>query len=114
MANLYPIIGAAVALAGGDKLAGNKDYASMFRGLGWSKFDMQAAAAAEVAGGALMVPEATRRLGGAILAVTSAAVLMGEVQANEPKLALPRAALLLAGIAALVSPRRATKVVYID
>jgi hypothetical protein len=112
---LYPIIGAAVALAGGDKLAGNKDYTSMFRNLGWSKFDMQAAAAAEIAGGALMLPERTRRIGGAILAVASAAVLMGEVNANAPKLALPRAALLLAGIAAVVAPRRrAPKVVYID
>jgi hypothetical protein len=115
MPNLYPIIGAAVALAGGDKLAGNKDYSSMFRSLGWSKFDMQAAAAAEIAGGALMLPERTRRIGGAILAVTSAAVLLGEVHAREPKLAVPRALLLLAGVAALVAPRRRTpKVVYVD
>ena len=115
MPNLYPIIGAAVALAGGDKLSGNKDYASMFRGLGWSKFDMQAAAAAEMAAGALMLPESTRRIGGAILAVTSAAVLMGEVNGNAPKLAVPRAMLLLAGIAALVAPRRRQpKVVYVD
>jgi hypothetical protein len=114
MADLYPLIGAAVALAGGDKLSGNKGYADMFRALGWSKFDMQAAAAAEVAGGALMIPHRTRRVGGAIVAAASAAVLLGEMQAREPKLAGPRTALLLAGIAALIAPGRRTKIVYVD
>lgn len=114
MSLLYPIIGAAVALAGGDKLAGNKAYAGMFHDIGWSKFDMRAAAAAEVAAGAMMIVPGTRRIGGALLAATSAAVLMGEVQANAPKLAAPRAALLLAGLAALIAPRRKPKVVYID
>ena len=106
MAFVYPLIGVAVAVAGGDKLAGNKDYASMFRQLGWSQFDMKAAATAEVVGGLLMALPGTRRLGGAVLAATSAAVLMGEVQGNQPKLAAPRSVLLLAGLAALLAPRR--------
>lgn len=111
MAFLFPLIGVAVAVAGGDKLAGNKDYASMFRMLGWSQFDMKAAATAEVAGGVLMTLPGTRRLGGALLAGASAAVLMSEMNGGQPKLAAPRAALLLAGLAALLSPRR-TRVVY--
>ena len=113
MALLFPAIGVAVAVAGGDKLAGNKDYSSMFQMLGWSQFDMKAAATAEVAGGVLMTLPGTRRLGGALLAAVSAAVLMSEVNGNQPKLAAPRAALLLAGLAALLSPRR-KEVVYKD
>ena len=111
MALLFPAIGVAVAVAGGDKLAGNKDYSTMFRILGWSEFDMKAAATAEVAGGLMMALPRTRRLGGALLAAASAAVLMSEINGNQPKLAAPRAALLLAGLAALLSPRR-TRVVY--
>lgn len=113
MALTFPLIGAAVAIAGGDKLAGNKDYSNMFRMLGWSQFDMKAAAAAEVAGGALMILPRTRRLGGALLAAASAAVLMSEVNGNQPKLAAPRAALLLAGLAAVLAPRP-KKIVYVD
>jgi hypothetical protein len=56
---LFPIFGAAVALAGGDKLAGDRAYAGMFRHLGWSRGDMRAIAATELAGGLLMVPRAT-------------------------------------------------------
>ena len=112
MSLLFPSIGVAVAIAGGDKLAGNKDYKSMFQGLGWSKVDMQAAAAAEVAGGTLMILPRTRRLGGAILAAASAVVLYTEVSGNQPQLAAARAGLLLAGLAALFSPRRRTRVVY--
>ena len=115
MALLFPAVGMAVAVAGGDKLAGNKDYIDMFRHLGWSKVDMQAAAAAEVASGVLMALPATRRLGGVILAATSAAVLMSEVNGNQPQLAVPRAALLLAGLAAILAPRsRPKRVVYVD
>ena len=106
MSLLFPTIGTAIAVAGGDKLAGDKSYRAMFHDLGWSEFDMRAAAAAEVAAGLLMLLPGTRRAGGVILAATSAAVLMGELKANRPKLALPRALLLLSAFAAIVAPRR--------
>ena len=44
MATLYPVAGAAIAVAGADKLVGNRGYASMFRHLGWSDDAMRAAA----------------------------------------------------------------------
>jgi hypothetical protein len=106
MSLFFPFIGAAIAVAGGDKLAGNKAYGNMFREIGWSKFDMRAAAAAEVAGGMMLLAPATRRIGGIVLAAASAAVLAGEVKANAPKLAAPRAALLLTALAAIVAPGR--------
>ncbi len=52
----------------------------------------------------------TRRLGGALLAATSAAILLSELEHNDPIHARPRAAVFLAGLAALLMPgrRRAT------
>lgn len=104
MSTLYPALGAAIAVAGGDKLAGEDSYRRMFRGLGWSRADMQLLAAVEVVGGALMVPRFTRRLGGALVAAASATVLGSELQQSDAKLAAPRALVLLAGLAALVAP----------
>lgn len=106
MSLFYPIVGAAVTVAGSDKLIGNKAYDRMFREIGWSDFDMRAAAAAEVAGGVLMLAPRTRRLGGFILAVASGAVLASELKANEPQLAARRAAVLLAALAAMIAPGR--------
>ncbi len=104
MATLYPVAGAAIAVAGADKLVGNRGYASMFRHLGWSDDAMRAAAAAEVIGGALMVPRATRRLGGLIVAAVSAAVLLSEINEGDGKLAASRGAVLLAGLGAAFAP----------
>jgi len=36
---LFPLLGAAFAVAGADKIIGNRGYASMFRHLGWSHGD---------------------------------------------------------------------------
>ena len=105
MTILYPVAGAAVALAGVDKLAGNRGYAGMFEDLGWSEDQMQAAATAEVIGGALMVPRATRRLGGAIVAAVSLVVLAAELRRGDAKLAAPRALVLGAGLAALFASK---------
>ncbi len=105
MAYVFSALGAAVALAGGDKLAGNRAYAGLFRHLGWTRGEMQAAGAAEVAGGLLMTAPATRRVGGALVAASSAAVLASELQRNDGKLAAARALVLLAGLAALCAPR---------
>ena len=106
MTILFPVAGAAVAVAGADKLIGNRDYQGMFDHLGWSRDQMQAAAAAEVVGGALMMPKATRRLGGAIVAAVSFVVLAAEMRRGDTKLAVPRALVMASGLAALFTPRK--------
>ena len=103
---MYPMIGAAVAVAGADKLAGDRGYTEMFQILGWTPAQAQAAAIAEVGAGLMMTSRRTRRLGGAILAGTSAAILISELEHNKPELANPRALVLLAGLAALLLPGR--------
>ncbi len=103
---LYPVAGAAIALAGADKFVGNRDYASLFRHLDWSEQEMQAAATAELAGGLLMVPRGTRRIGGAIVAVVSALVLSSELSKGDRKMAASRAAVLATGLLALLAPGR--------
>lgn len=100
MSYFFPAMGAAVALAGGDKLAGVRGYRGMFLHLGWSRETMRATAAAEVAGGLLMVSPATRRLGGALVAAASAAVLASELDQGDTKLAIPRAVVLMIGLVA--------------
>ena len=35
MSIIYPALGAAIAIAGGDKLSGEGSYRRMFQGLGW-------------------------------------------------------------------------------
>ncbi len=104
MSILYPTLGAAVAVAGGDKLIGNRDYRGMFKHLGWSEEKMRAAAVAEVAGGLLMVPRSTRRLGGAIVAAVSAMVLVSELAEGDAQLAGARSLVLCAGLAAMLAP----------
>jgi len=104
MSYLFPALGAAMTLAGGDKLAGMRAYDGMFRHLGWSHRDMRVAAAAEMAGGLMMMPRSTRRIGGALVAATSAVVLASEIRHGDAKLAMPRGLVLLAAIAALAIP----------
>jgi uncharacterized membrane protein YphA (DoxX/SURF4 family) len=101
----FPALGAAFAVAGADKITGDRGYASMFRHLGWSRGGMRAVALAELAGGALLTAGSTRRLGGAVLAATSATVLASEVRHGDGQLALPRAMLLVAALAAVLSGR---------
>ncbi len=104
MSLIYPAAGAAIAVAGGDKLAGEGSYRRMFRGLGWSQSDMRSLAAAEVAGGLLMAPRLTRRLGGALVVVASSLVLRSELRRGEGGLAAPRVLVLLAGLCAMLVP----------
>jgi hypothetical protein len=104
MGMAYPAIGAAIALAGGDKLAGLRGYDRMFRNLGWTREAVQAEAAAETAGGLLMMVPQTRRLGGLMVTAASAALLLSETRHREAKLALPRALMLAAGVMALLAP----------
>ena len=104
MSILYPALGVAIAVAGGDKLAGEASYERMFRNLGWSQSEMQTLAAVEVLGGLLMAPRFTRRLGGAMVAAASAAVLNSELRKDDGKLAGARALVLVAGLSALLFP----------
>ncbi len=104
MPSLYPLLGLAVAMAGYDKLSGDRAYRQVFRELDWSESEMQAAAAAEVAGGIMMVPRFSRRLGGALVAATSATVLSSELERGDDRLAAYRGIVLLAGLAALLAP----------
>ncbi len=105
MASLYPVVGAAIAVAGGDKLIGNRGYKGMFRSLGWSQEGMQAVAAAEIVGGLMMIPKSTRRFGAAVVAAISTVVLISEIRDGDPKLAASRGAVLVAAVAALTAPR---------
>ncbi len=100
----YALLGAAFAVAGADKLMGNERYEDMFDDLGWSPEGMNAVAAAEVAGGLMLGLRGTRRIGAALLAGTSAAVLASEVKNHESALAGPRALLLAAALLAFVAP----------
>ena len=104
MATVYPIAGASIALAGAEKLLGDRAYEGMFRHLGWTKDQMFRLAGAEVLGGLLMVLKPTRRLGGAIVLAASASLLASELQKGDAKLAAPRGGVLLAALGALVLP----------
>ena len=101
----FPALGAAVALAGGDKLVDVRGYQGMFQHLGWSRANMQTAALAECAGGLLMVPRGTRQLGGALVAAASAVVLASEIDHGDTKLALPRSLILLLALTAATARR---------
>lgn len=106
MSYVFPVFGAAVAVAGGDKLSGVTGYREMFNHLGWSPAAMQAVAAAEIAGGLLLMPRTTRGLGGAILLAASAAMFESEWEHGDLKLAAPRGILLAMAAAAMLTPAR--------
>ena len=101
MSMLFPTVGAAVAVAGADKLSGDRSYDKLFQHLGWSRGDMRIAAHAELAGGLMMTVKPTRRLGGALVAAASACVLYSELRHGDSKLATSRALVLLAALSAL-------------
>ncbi len=104
MATPYPITGASIAIAGADKLIGDRAYKSLFSDLGWSQADMRKVGAGEVLGGLLMVLKPTRRLGGAIVFAASTTMLLAEIKRGDPKLAAPRGAVLLAALGAVLLP----------
>lgn len=100
------LLGLGFVVAGIDKLFGLRSYERLFRHLGWSEDGMRLVGAGEVAGGVMLTTPATRTLGGLLLAGTSAIVLRTELGHREPRLALPRFALLLAALAVTATPRR--------
>lgn len=103
--SFFTVLGAAFAVAGADKIIGDRGYARMFNHLGWSRNGLRAVAVAEMAGGALLAAGSTRRLGGAIAAATSATVLASEMRRGDSQLAVPRAMLLAAALVAVAAGR---------
>ncbi len=101
----FPALGVAFMVAGADKIIGNRGYSRMFRHLGWSSTSKRVVATAEMAGGALLAARSTRMLGSAMLAATSATVLASEVRHGDGRLAMPRAALLLAALTGFAGRR---------
>ncbi len=98
---IMPLMGLGMAVAGFDKLAGNRSYRKLFEGWGWSRQQMNNVAAAELVGGLLMIPRQTRRLGGGILATASGVVLASELQSRD-QLAAPRMGVLMVALTALL------------
>ena len=102
----FPVLGLAFGLAGADKIYGQRGYRLMFRHLGWSERRMRGVGGSEMLGGALLLPAATRPLGGALLVATCATVLTAELRHGKGSLGVPRLALLAAAATALL-PRPA-------
>ena len=100
----FPVVGASIALAGADKVFGNRAYEGMFKHLGWSEADMRKLGGAEVLGGLLMVLRPSRRLGAAIVLAASTTVLTAEIQKGDVRLAVSRGGVLLAALAGLILP----------
>ncbi len=104
MATIYPLVGSAIALAGADKLAGDRSYVGLYRHFGWSDEQRRAAAITETAGGLLMVPRSTRRIGGLLLAAVSVVTLISELKEGDTKLAAARALVLASALGAVLKP----------
>ena len=104
MASIYPALGASVLAAGLSKLVGSPGYRALGADLGWTDAQMQRIGAAEVLGGALMIPRLTRRLGAAIVVAASARVLWTEIERGDFKLGAPRSGILLGALGGLIAP----------
>lgn len=100
------LVGAAFAVAGADKMIGQRGYVEAFRHLGWSERAMRLAGTAEAIGGVLAVIPATRAAGSVLLAGASAAVLQSEIRRGDWRLAVPRLGMLCAALTPLLSRRR--------
>ncbi|MBN8899446.1 MAG: hypothetical protein BGO51_07430 [Rhodospirillales bacterium 69-11] len=100
----FPLLGLGFALAGADKMFGQSGYRRLFRHLGLSEQAMRVVGMGEFAGGVLVSSAHGRRLGGLLLTMASTAVLTSELRKGTEQLAIPRAALLLAAVAAAAMP----------
>ena len=99
---VVPLVGLGMAVAGWGKLADNRGYLKLYRSWGWSHADMWRAGVAELAGGALMAPPATRRVGGLVLAAASVPQLAAEIRKGDRGLIAARCAVLATALAAIV------------
>lgn len=95
---LVSLVGVGMAVAGADKLAGERSYVRLYRHWGWNRQQMRLAGAAEVAGGTMMAFRRTRRLGGAILAGASVTQLTAELAHGDGGLAMARSGVLAAAL----------------
>ena len=98
----FPLLGLGFSVAGADKLLGLRDYEDLFKRWGWPKNIMRLVGAAEFAGGVLVASRSQRRRGGMLLAATSGAMLAQELEHGDSDLAVPRFALMLAAVAAIL------------
>jgi uncharacterized membrane protein YphA (DoxX/SURF4 family) len=99
---LAPLVGVGMAVAGWEKLADERGYRRLFRHFGWSHADLWRVGVAELAGGALMVPPATRRIGGAIMAAASVPQLAAEIRHRDHGLTAARVCVLAVALAAVL------------
>jgi hypothetical protein len=102
----FPLLGLAFAIAGADKLLGARGYRRAFGRIGFTEEQMRAVGAAEVAGGVLVGTPATRKIGGAVLVLTSAKVLLSELDNKDEDLALARIGVLAAALTAFLPRAR--------
>lgn len=102
----FPLLGLGFAIAGADKMMGESGYRRMFRDWGWSRQSRRLIGAGEFAGGVLLATETARQLGGLVLTTASTSVLTSELSRGETCRALPRGALLLAALLAVLPSRR--------
>lgn len=107
MRTLMLLLGMGFAAAGSGKLGDQRGYRRLFRRWGWSEREMRLVGVAEIAGGLLVANPPTRKLGGAILALTSGTVLSAELRHSDGEMAAARAALLLAALSVFLPYRRA-------
>lgn len=100
------LVGASFAVAGADKMIGQRGYVEAFHHLGWSERAMRLAGTAEAIGGVLAAIPATRAAGSVLLVGASAAVLQSEIRRGDWRLAVPRLGMLCAALTPLLSRRR--------
>jgi len=103
---ITPLVGLGMAVAGADKLAGDRAYLRLFKSWGWSRQEMRASGAVELAGGLLMANPGTRRLGGAIMVGSSAALLAAELRHRDDAMAVARIGVLATALIAFLGSSR--------
>lgn len=96
----FPLLGLGFAIAGADKLLGQRGYRRLFRRWGWRGTGRKIVGAAEFAGGVMVASRLLRHRGGLLLSATSAAVLAKEMGRQETGLAMPRLLMLLGAVSA--------------
>ena len=102
MSRVVTLVGLGMAVAGADKLAGDRAYERLYRRWGWSRGQMQLAGLTELLGGTLMAFGRTRRLGGVLLTGASITQLTAELAHGDGDLALARTGVLACAVTALL------------
>lgn len=100
---LTTAVGLGMAVAGVDKLAGDRGYVRLYRHWGWTREQMRWAGTAELAGGVLMAFRPTRRLGGGLLTAASAVQLAAEIDHGDNHLAAARSGVMAVALLALLA-----------